>query len=46
MLGQDKVEEMLNDKQSVSYNQIRYENNIIERYDFIQKKKEIISKNS
>lgn len=46
MLWQDKVEEMLNDKQSVSYNQIWYENNIIERYNFIQKKKEIISNNS
>ena len=46
MLGQDKVEEMLNDKQSVSYNQIRYENHIQEWYKFIVEKKELIEKNS
>ena len=46
MLWQDKVEEMLNDKQSVSYNQIRYENHIQEWYKFIVEKKELIEKNS
>lgn len=42
LYGQEKVEEMINDKQSVSYNQIRYENNIIEWYKFIVEKKSII----
>lgn len=46
MLGREKVEYMLNDKETVSLNQIRYEDHIIERYDFIQKKKEIINKHS
>ena len=46
MLGKDKVEEMINDKQSVSYNQIRYEQKIIERYNFICEKKMIIERNA
>ena len=35
---------MINDKELVSYNQKRYEDNIIEWYKFIVKKKEIIAR--
>lgn len=37
---------MINDKELVSYNQKRYEDNIIEWYKFIVKKKEIIARNT
>lgn len=45
MLWKKKVEYMINDKELVSYNQKRYEDNIIEWYKFIVKKKEIIARN-
>ena len=37
-----KVEEMINDKQLVKLSQNWFEENIIERYHFIQEKKMII----
>ena len=46
MLWKKKVEYMINDKELVSYNQKRYEDNIIEWYKFIVKKKEIIARNT
>ena len=45
MLGKEKVEYMINDKELVSYNQKRYEDNVIEWYKFIVEKKEIIERN-
>lgn len=42
LLGKEKVEEMVNDNQTVNLNQIRYENHIQERYKFIVEKKRII----
>lgn len=45
MLGRDKVEEMINDKELRTYNQIEYEEMIMERYKFIVKKKKIIDMN-
>ena len=36
----EEIEEMLwNDKELVDYNQARYEEHILERYEFIQQKK-------
>lgn len=46
MFGKERVEEMINDKELVSYNQIRYEQKIIERYNFICEKKMIIERNT
>ena len=46
MLGKDKVEEMINDKELRTYNQIEYEEMIMERYKFIVEKKKIIEENS
>lgn len=46
MLGREKVEYMLNDKETVDYNQKWYEDNIQEWYKFITEKKELISKMS
>ena len=40
----ERVEEMINDKEIVSYNQSRYEEHIQERYKFIKKKKKEIFK--
>ena len=45
MLGKDKVEEMINDKELRTYNQIEYEEMIMERYKFIVEKKKIIDMN-
>lgn len=46
MLGREKVEYMLNNKQTVEYKQGRYENKIQERYKFITEKKALIEKKS
>ena len=46
VLTDEKVEEMINDKETVNLNQIRYENHIQEWYKFIVEKKELIEKNS
>lgn len=46
MLGRKKVEEMINDKETVDYNQKRYEDHIQERYKFIVEKKRSIEKMS
>ena len=45
-LGREKVEEMINDKETVDYNQKRYEDHIQERYTFITQKKNMISRMS
>lgn len=45
MLGKEKVEEMINDKELRTYNQIEYEEMIMERYKFIVEKKKIIDMN-
>lgn len=45
MFGQEKVEQMINDKELVNLSQSRYEEHIVERYQFITKKKEKIEKN-
>ena len=45
-LGREKVEEMINDKETVNYNQKRYEDHIQERYIFITQKKNMISRMS
>ena len=39
MFGQEKVEQMINDKELVSLSQSRYEEHILERYRFINDKK-------
>lgn len=44
LLWREKVEEMMNDNQTVNLNQIRYENHIQERYKFIVEKKSIIER--
>lgn len=45
MLWLEKVKEMMEDKETVDYNQKRYEDHILERYAFIKpKKNSIISK--
>ena len=46
MLGKEKVEEMINDKELRTYNQTEYEEMIMERYKFIVEKKKIIEENS
>lgn len=46
MLWKEKVEEMINDKELRTYNQIEYEEMIMERYKFIVEKKKIIEENS
>lgn len=46
MLGREKVEEMVNDKETVEYKQWWYEDNIQERYKFIVEKKALIEKKS
>ena len=46
MLGKEKVEEMINDKEIVEYKQQRYEEHIQERYIFITQKKNMISRMS
>ena len=46
MLGKEKVEEMINDKETVDYNQKWYEEHIKERYIFITQKKNMISRMS
>ena len=46
IIWKEKVEEMINDKETVNLNQIRYENHIQEWYKFIVEKKELIEKNS
>lgn len=43
MLGREKVEEMMNDKETVEYKQWWYEDHIQERYKFITEKKLEIS---
>jgi hypothetical protein len=45
MLGRDKVEEMINDKELRLLSQSWYEEMIIERYKFIVEKKKIIDMN-
>ena len=45
-LGREKVEEMINDKETVDYNQKWYEEHIKERYIFITQKKNMISRMS
>ena len=42
----EKVEEMINDKETVEYKQWWYEDNIQERYKFITEKKALIEKKS
>lgn len=44
MHGLKRVQEMINDKELVSYNQLWYEENIMEWYKFILEKKELIKK--
>ena len=44
MFGQEKVEEVINDKELVNLSQSWYEEHIVERYQFITKKKEMIEK--
>jgi len=44
MFGQEKVEQMINDKELVSLSQSWYEEHIVERYKFIIDKKEKIKK--
>lgn len=44
MFGQEKVEQMINDKELVSLSQSWYEEHIVERYQFITKKKERIER--
>ena len=46
MLGREKVEEMMNDKETVEYKQWWYEDHIQERYKFITEKKNMISRMS
>ena len=46
MLGKEKVEEMVNDKELVIYRQGRYEEKIKERYKFIIEKKALIERMS
>ena len=46
MLWKEKVEEMINDKETVEYKQWWYEDNIQERYKFIVEKKQAIEKKS
>lgn len=46
MLGREKVEEMMNDKETVEYKQWWYEDHIQERYKFIVEKKALIEKKS
>lgn len=46
MLGREKVEEMMNDKETVEYKQWWYEDHIQERYKFIVEKKSLIEKKS
>ena len=45
MYGLEYVEYMVNDKELWKYTQKDYEDMVIERYDFIVNKKEIIRKN-
>lgn len=45
MYGLEYVEYMVNDKELWKYTQKDYEDMVIERYDFIVNKKEVIRKN-
>ena len=46
MLWKEKVEEMVNNKETVEYKQQWYEDNIQERHKFITEKKALIEKKS